>query len=65
MQLRAVAAYGVLADYFVKDAGSGTGLRRVLNRARLLTPSSAPFYTGRISPGRPNVSMKCRLWPMR
>lgn len=44
---------------------SGTSCAGCSIGARLLTPSSAPFIPAGSARRRPNVSMKCRLWPMR
>ena len=41
----AVAAYGVLADYFVKDAFRNE-LRRVLNRGEAVNALKRAIYTG-------------------
>ena len=49
---------GIGKGHLVKEVDAPIG-------ARLLTPSSAPFIPAGSARRRPNVSMKCRLWPMR
>ncbi len=64
VQLGRLLRTAFLADYFVKDAFRNE-LRRVLNRGEAVNALKRAIIPAGSARRRPNVSMKCRLWPMR